>query len=984
MGPAYQTLQKYFGYTSFLPLQEEIIKDILCKNDVFVLMPTGGGKSLCYQLPSLILDGVTLVVSPLIALMKDQVDSLKANGIAATYINSSLSSNEIQTIKSELLEDRISILYVAPERIIQPDFLQFLQRLSINLIAVDEAHCISEWGHDFRPSYRQLKSLREYFFDTPLIAMTATAVPEVQNDILTQLKLNNPKIYRASLNRENLSYLVKPKRNAYSQLLQYLADHQNESGIIYRYSRKSADDLANKLQEDGYRVLPYHAGLNSDLRAETQNKFVEDEVEIIVATIAFGMGIDKSNIRFVIHYDLPKNLETYYQETGRAGRDGEKSDCILFFSHGDKFKIEHFIRQKDDETDKQLAYKKLRDMINFGGSTTCRRKILLNYFGEAYDETNCGNCDVCLQPKEKIDGTIIAQKIVSCMSQVNERFGINYIADILCGSRTQKINSKGHDTLTSYGTGKEYSKKQWQAFIRELIQLDYLKLEGDRYPIVKVTQKIRDILAENEMILLTMQIEEIAATQKNSEDNFDHDLFGILRGLRWELASEEGVSPFIIFHDSTLKEMARSFPQSLSDFHRIKGVGEGKLEKYGELFLETIVDYCNKHGHTRHFPVEEKAYSVEEIRKTHLHAYEPWTNEDDEKLIAGYEAGKTIDELMELFGRRRGGIVSRLKKSGMFLPSDKETSNIKRLIITDLSRMGGNRVCIFGIDENKQHIRPVLPYSMVNERYLFDKSGKLIIKPFAEIEFGFLHLKPSPPHTEDFEIDTNYEPKLIRNLSENESKMFLEKILDEFVKEIFGATIHGNRYICPEEGERSLGTVKAMEILSVNYSMEESGKYKYRITFSDMSGEIYDLPVTDCAFRKYCDAQRIQVGKDMDSISDELQQRLNDSDVYLRVGLTRVFEDKHWLQISGVHVFSDHQKANLQVVDNAKKIVTRGNAEKLILDLLRSAGGGMNVDVLKTRVLEQGLDSNFFERIIADYRKSGEVYSPTLGYIKIV
>ncbi|MCK4828484.1 HRDC domain-containing protein, partial [bacterium] len=557
-------------------------------------------------------------------------------------------------------------------------------------------------------------------------------------------------------------------------------------------------------------------------------------------------------------------------------------------------------------------------------------------------------------------------------------------ADILCGSRTQKINSKGHDTLTSYGTGKEYSKKQWQAFIRELIQLDYLKLEGDRYPIVKVTQKIRDILAENEMILLTMQIEEIAATQKNSEDNFDHDLFGILRGLRWELASEEGVSPFIIFHDSTLKEMARSFPQSLSDFHRIKGVGEGKLEKYGELFLETIVDYCNKHGHTRHFPVEEKAYSVEEIRKTHLHAYEPWTNEDDEKLIAGYEAGKTIDELMELFGRRRGGIVSRLKKSGMFLPSDKETSNIKRLIITDLSRMGGNRVCIFGIDENKQHIRPVLPDSMVNERYLFDKSGKLIIKPFAEIEFGFLHLKPSPPHTEDFEIDTNYEPKLIRNLSENESKMFLEKILDEFVKEIFGATIHGNRYICPEEGERSLGTVKAMEILSVNYSMEESGKYKYRITFSDMSGEIYDLPVTDCAFRKYCDAQRIQVGKDMDSISDELQQRLNDSDVYLRVGLTRVFEDKHWLQISGVHVFSDHQKANLQVVDNAKKIVTRGNAEKLILDLLRSAGGGMNVDVLKTRVLEQGLDSNFFERIIADYRKRGEIYSPVLGYIKLI
>jgi ATP-dependent DNA helicase RecQ len=473
-----------------------------------------------------------------------------------------------------------------------PEFLSFLQHLNISLIAVDEAHCISEWGHDFRPEYRQLKLLKEFFPQTPLIALTATAVPEVEKDIITQLNLANPKIYKTSFNRRNLSYQVKSKDNAYQQLLQYLENHKKDSGIVYSYSRKSAENLANKLQKEGYRVLPYHAGLKSDLRTETQDKFVKGDVEIIVATIAFGMGIDKSNIRFVIHYDLPKNLETYYQETGRAGRDGDRSDCILFFSYGDREKIAYFIEQKGDERRRWIAYEKLREMINFCESRTCRRRILLNYFGEEYHKTNCDNCDNCLESKETIDGIIIAQKIISCVSQVEERFGMSYIADVLSGSRSQRVIRNRHDTLTTYGTGKEYSKKQWQVFIRELVQLGYLRLEGDRYPIVKLNQESYDILSEKEKVLLTKPEEEM--TQKYDE-GFDHDLFGILRELRRKISDVEGTPPYIIFHDSSLKAMATHFPQDLPSFRDINGVGERKLEKYGELFLEEISDYCKKH-----------------------------------------------------------------------------------------------------------------------------------------------------------------------------------------------------------------------------------------------------------------------------------------------------------------------------------------------------------------------------------------------------
>jgi len=405
------TLKQYFGYTSFHPLQEEIIRDLLNDKDVFVLMPTGGGKSLCYQLPAIMREGVTVVISPLIALMKDQVDGLRRNGVRASFINSSMNDGEIESVRTELLAKNVQLLYVAPERIKLGTFLPFLKQLKLNLFAIDEAHCISEWGHDFRPDYRQLTTLRKEFPSVPIVALTATAVPAVRQDILTHLNLREAKTYVASFNRQNLFYQVQPKQQTYQQLLTYLNNHKNDSGIIYCFSRKGTESLADKLKEDGYKALPYHAGLDAATRTKHQEMFINDDVNIIVATIAFGMGINKSNVRFVIHHDLPKNIEGYYQETGRAGRDGLPSDCILFFGYGDIAKIEYFFEQKPDAHEREIASAKLKELVRYAEHRICRRKILLNYFGEKYTIPNCGNCDNCLNTRDMIDGTIIAQKI---------------------------------------------------------------------------------------------------------------------------------------------------------------------------------------------------------------------------------------------------------------------------------------------------------------------------------------------------------------------------------------------------------------------------------------------------------------------------------------------------------------------------------------------------------------------------------------------
>ena len=591
-----KTLHKYFGYTAFLPLQEEIIRDVVSMRDVLVLMPTGGGKSLCYQLPALLFDGLTVVISPLIALMKDQVDGLISNGIAAAYINSSLNYSEINEIKWMAEGGEVKILYLAPERLMVPGFLDFLKELPISLFAVDEAHCISEWGHDFRPEYRQLTTLKENFPHTPLIALTATATMDVQDDIARQLKIPRCKRYQASFNRKNLYYRVEPKVNPYQQLLKYLEGHKKESGIIYCQSRKMVDTLSDSLQAAGYRAIPYHAGLTAEVRDKNQDRFIKDDAEIIVATIAFGMGIDKPNVRYVIHYDMPKNLEGYYQETGRAGRDGLPADCILFFSYGDKVKIEYFIEQKENQRDRDISYQKLKKMTDYCAGNICRRKVLLEYFGEDFNEPDCGGCDICLEPRERFDGTIAAQKILSCIHRLGQDFGTNHVIDILLGSKNKKVIERNHNSLTTYGIGKEYSKGQWQSIVRELVQLGFLDMEGDKYPVLKLNDKSRKVLFKGEKVSLTKPAVEPRKLHEYVADSFDRELFEILRTLRKKLADGEGVPPYIIFPDTTLKEMSTYYPNDTLGLSNISGVGEKKLQKYGNVFLNSITEYCRAKG----------------------------------------------------------------------------------------------------------------------------------------------------------------------------------------------------------------------------------------------------------------------------------------------------------------------------------------------------------------------------------------------------
>ncbi|TRZ92277.1 MAG: DNA helicase RecQ [Methanosarcinales archaeon] len=593
-----EILRRYFGYSEFRQLQQDIILDVLKGNNVLVLMPTGGGKSLCYQYPSLLFKGLTIVVSPLIALMKNQVDNLRQNGIAAEYINSSLNYEDITKIKSALLQNSIRLLYVAPERLTIPTFLSFLKGLKISLFAIDEAHCISEWGHDFRPEYRQLKIIGTSFPDVPIIALTATATTKVREDIITQIELKDCKKYIASFNRENLVYYVKPKQDAFSQIVEFLKTKPHESGIIYCYSRKNVDALTENLKYAGFRALPYHAGLSASVRSSNQDKFIKDDVEILVATIAFGMGIDKPNIRFVIHHDLPKNLEAYYQETGRAGRDGLRSDCVLFYSYGDRQKIEYFINQMTNEKERLIAHNKLNDIINFCETTVCRRKLLLGYFGEEYKETKCSGCDNCLMPKDEIEATGEILNILSCVEELGEKFGINYCIDVLIGSKSSRLMHNGHAALKSYGSGKNLPKKTWHGFIRELLSRSYLNLEGE-YPVLKLCQKSRDMLSvsksgvTNEKIFLVkpQAVEKPAIIEQDTDER---GLFEALRTLRKTLADAENYPPYMIFNDASLKQMAARHPCTPEDFRKITGVGEKKLEIYGAIFMGEIRRFCEK------------------------------------------------------------------------------------------------------------------------------------------------------------------------------------------------------------------------------------------------------------------------------------------------------------------------------------------------------------------------------------------------------
>jgi len=587
-------LKQYFGYEEFLPLQEEIIDNVLNDNDAFVLMPTGGGKSLCYQLPAIKFKGITLVISPLIALMKDQVDMLKSCGIAAEFINSSLSASEVEKICEEAKNNKIKLLYIAPEKFAIKNFQFFLKSLEISLIAIDEAHCISQWGHDFRPEYRNLRMLRDFFPSVPFIALTATATLKVRKDIINQLGLEKAKVFISSFNRENLYISVVKKKNAFPKLLDLLQKYKKESVIIYCFSRKDTEDISQKLNLNGFCACVYHAGLSPQVRKTAQESFIKDKVNIIVATIAFGMGIDKSDIRLVVHYTYPKTVEGYYQEIGRAGRDGMPSECVMFYTYADTRKHEFFINQIQDPILKNSAEEKLREMINYGELTTCRRKYILRYFGENFEKENCKACDICLTEKVFFDATIICKKILSTILRVQNDFGKNYIIDILLGKKKQRIVANGHDQLSVFGIVDDFSEEDLSQIINHLIGLEYIQKALGQYPTINVTSQGVDFIKSNEILEIPKPQTESISRKKEIVSDYNLELFEKLRRLRRDLAEKAEVPPFVIFSDSSLQEMSHYLPQSKEYFALIKGVGAKKLEELSESFLDIITKFTKE------------------------------------------------------------------------------------------------------------------------------------------------------------------------------------------------------------------------------------------------------------------------------------------------------------------------------------------------------------------------------------------------------
>ena len=593
-------LKSRFGHDQFRPLQVEIITSVLSRKDTLVLMPTGGGKSLCYQLPALCFDGLTVVVSPLIALMKDQVDSLKANGIAADFINSTLSSQSIARVQSQAKTGQLKILYLAPERLSLSGFRNFLRTVHVSLIAIDEAHCISEWGHDFRPDYRNLKSLRHDFPNVPMIALTATATEKVRQDIIAQLDFRQEREFLSSFNRANLTYYVQRKKAAFNALLALIGKHKDQPTVIYCFSRKATEIMAADLSAKGIKALPYHAGLDHSVRKDTQEKFIRDQLPIIVATIAFGMGIDKPDIRLVIHYDLPKSLEGYYQETGRAGRDDLPSDCVLFYSYGDKIKQDYFIDQIEDDTEQENAQQKLAQVVQFSELQICRRKFLLEYFGEKWDKENCGGCDVCLTPQEEFDATEIAQKILSAVIRTGERFGESHISGVLRGVSTKRARDLGHDRLSVYGIAHDFTPEELKRIIELLVGTGLLAHNGSRFRTLAVTRTGRTFLGQPEKLTLTRPKRSVEINPTSNVATLDYDLtlFEKLRALRRRIADAREVPPYVIFGDAALQQMAFYLPQSQESLSRISGVGTAKLEQFGEVFLTSICEHATSNGLT--------------------------------------------------------------------------------------------------------------------------------------------------------------------------------------------------------------------------------------------------------------------------------------------------------------------------------------------------------------------------------------------------
>lgn len=598
-------LKRYFGYDQFRPLQADIIRAIFSGKDALVLMPTGGGKSVCFQIPAVTLPGTCIVVSPLISLMKDQVEGLRANGIAAAFINSAIDSREQLRVEESFYAGELDLLYVSPEKLVSGNFVSILKRGKINLFAIDEAHCISAWGHDFRPEYTQMGMLKQHFPKVPVVALTATADKLTRKDIVDQLKLEEPGIFIASFDRPNLSLEVRPGQQRLQQIEDFVRKHPKQAGIIYTLSRKATEDIADKLKQKGFKAEAYHAGLSPDRRSKIQDHFINDNLHIICATVAFGMGIDKSNVRWVIHYNLPKNLEGYYQEIGRAGRDGAKADTLLFYSFADVSMLRDIIQNGENAAQNEIQLVKLERMQQYAESLACRRRILLAYFSENLSE-NCGNCDICRNPPQSIDGTVIAQKALSAVYRLNEQVPMGMLIDVLRGSGRREIKQLGYDTIKTYGAGRDFSQWDWQHYLMQLINLGYLEVAYDAANVLRLTTASQEVLFKNrsvELIKPTSYKERQEQEQANAKtkaptqlkkERLRDELFEHLRQIRKEIAQKEGIPPYLIFSDATLEEMAFSKPQTEDDMLAVSGVGEKKLVQFGYRFIKAIRNYEKK------------------------------------------------------------------------------------------------------------------------------------------------------------------------------------------------------------------------------------------------------------------------------------------------------------------------------------------------------------------------------------------------------
>ncbi|MEX0994534.1 MAG: DNA helicase RecQ [Balneolaceae bacterium] len=691
-------LRDTFGYEQFRPLQEEVIGKILDKKDTLVIMPTGGGKSLCYQIPALIFDGLTIVISPLISLMKDQVEQLQEFGVSAVYLNSTLTPEQYKSNISRLKNGTAKLLYVAPETLLMSRTRKLLSLLNIDCFTIDEAHCISEWGHDFRPDYRQLSEIKKDFPSAVCLALTATATPRVREDIRNSLAMSESETYVASFDRKNLFLKIADKDDPLEQVLDFLYTRVNQSGIIYCFSRRQVNELYHDLKEEGYAVRPYHAGLSEQDRTRNQEAFIRDDINIIVATVAFGMGINKPDVRYVIHHDMPQNIESYYQQIGRSGRDGIRADCLLLYSYSDTQKINYFIKQKEGE-EKTIARRHLKAMVDYLETDQCRRKPLLAYFGEEYTKDSCGMCDNCLTSEaDKEDLTVQAQKFLSCVVRTEERFGAHYITDVLRGSEAKKVKQNGHVNLSTHGIGTEWNRDQWIQLSRLLIRKGYLKKDPE-YGSLMMEESASGVLNGSEKVFglldrtqTSLDGTAVARTTHDVEKKYDERLFELLRKKRKSLADEQGIPPYIIFPDTTLMEMAYFFPHSSESLLQIYGVGSAKEKKYGKDFLKVISEFSEAHDlEEKHKDIRKRSSKTSSKKKYHQ------VGED-------YSSGLSIDHLAEKYGVKRVTILSNLKK---YLNEDHEISPEGILEASSLSRRKQDEVMSAMEKEGPELLKPV-------------------------------------------------------------------------------------------------------------------------------------------------------------------------------------------------------------------------------------------------------------------------------------